>query len=114
MRSDPCFPSDELLADICIRLQQQRTLGHDTFRGMVEVKIRRFASVKPAHRLRKPTTINELVSLTSLSDKLLEREARLVRRHWPDDFADFDDGVRSVDNFHVVAVVHLFLHYHAE
>ncbi|MXV07237.1 MULTISPECIES: transposase [unclassified Xanthomonas] len=51
--------SDELLADIRMYLQQQRALGHDAFRSMVEAKTRRFAGVRPAHRPRKPTTINE-------------------------------------------------------
>lgn len=45
--------SDELLADIRIHLQQQRALGHDAFRSMVEAKTRRFAGVRPAHRPRK-------------------------------------------------------------
>lgn len=34
-------------------LQQQRALGHDSFRSMVEAKTRRFAMVRPAHRPRK-------------------------------------------------------------
>jgi putative transposase len=33
-------------------LQQQRALGHDAFRSMVETKTRRFATVRPAHRPR--------------------------------------------------------------
>ncbi|MBO9882890.1 transposase [Xanthomonas sp. D-109] len=45
--------SDELLADIRIHLQQQRALGQDAFRGMVEAKTRRFAGFRPAHRPRK-------------------------------------------------------------
>lgn len=45
--------NDELLADIRIHLQQQRALGHDAFRSMVEAKTRRFAGVRPAHRPRK-------------------------------------------------------------
>uniref|UniRef100_UPI003CE53E4B transposase n=1 Tax=Xanthomonas phaseoli TaxID=1985254 RepID=UPI003CE53E4B len=48
--------SDELLANIRLHLQQQRALGHDTFRAMVEVKTHRFAGVRPAHRPRKPNT----------------------------------------------------------
>jgi putative transposase len=34
-------------------LQQQRALGGDTFRAMVEAKTKRFAGVRPAHRPRK-------------------------------------------------------------
>ncbi len=40
------IPSDELLANIRIRLQQQQALGHDAFRGVVEAKTLRFASVE--------------------------------------------------------------------
>ncbi|KAB0522445.1 hypothetical protein F7R02_24740 [Xanthomonas cissicola] len=52
--------SDELLASIRIRLhlQQQRALGHDAFRAMVEAKTHRFAGVRPAHRPRKPNTVD--------------------------------------------------------
>ncbi|AZR32809.1 hypothetical protein DEG02_009530 [Xanthomonas vasicola] len=46
--------SDELLASIRLHLQQQRALGHNTFRAMVEAKTNRFAGVRPAHRPRKP------------------------------------------------------------
>ncbi|WP_241239420.1 transposase [Xanthomonas sp. BRIP62409] len=49
-------PSDELLTSIRLRLQQQRALGHDAFRAMVEAKTHRFAGVRPAHRPRKPNT----------------------------------------------------------
>ncbi|MBV6742509.1 hypothetical protein [Xanthomonas vasicola] len=48
--------SDELLTSIRLHLQQQRALGHDAFRAMVEAKTRRFAGVRPAHRPRKPNT----------------------------------------------------------
>ncbi|MBB5674720.1 transposase [Xanthomonas sp. WHRI 6108] len=48
--------SDELLANIYLHLQQQRALGHDAFRAMVEAKTNRFAGVRPAHRPRKPNT----------------------------------------------------------
>jgi putative transposase len=34
-------------------LQQQRALGADTFRTMVEAKTKRFAGIRPAHRPRK-------------------------------------------------------------
>ncbi|WP_080580679.1 hypothetical protein [Xanthomonas phaseoli] len=50
--------SDELLASIRLHLQQQRALGHDAFRAMVEAKTHRFAGVRPAHRPRKPSPIN--------------------------------------------------------
>ncbi|MCC5093896.1 MULTISPECIES: transposase [Xanthomonas] len=48
--------SDDLLASIRLHLQQQRALGHDAFRAMVEAKTRRFAGIRPAHRPRKPNT----------------------------------------------------------
>ncbi|PPT62126.1 hypothetical protein XarbCFBP8150_20705 [Xanthomonas arboricola] len=54
---DEALP-DELLASIRLHLQQQRTLGHDTFRAMVEAKTRRFAGVRPAHRPRKPSAVD--------------------------------------------------------
>lgn len=41
-----------LLADH-FHLQQQRALGRDDFRAMVEAKTRRFAGVRPAHRPRR-------------------------------------------------------------
>ncbi|WP_193553175.1 hypothetical protein [Xanthomonas arboricola] len=50
--------SDELLASIRLHLQQQRVLGHDAFRAMVEAKTRRFAGVRPAHRPSKPSAID--------------------------------------------------------
>jgi len=37
-------------------LQQQRALGCDSFRAMVEAKTQRFAAIRPAHRPQKPTT----------------------------------------------------------
>ncbi|SOO19924.1 conserved hypothetical protein [Xanthomonas citri pv. fuscans] len=37
-------------------LQQQRALGHDAFRAMVEAKTNRFAGVRPAHRPRRPNS----------------------------------------------------------
>ncbi len=37
-------------------LQQQRALGSEGFRQMIEAKTRRFAGVRPAHRPRKPET----------------------------------------------------------
>lgn len=46
---DEAISSDEV-ADIRVYLQQQRALGHDSFRAMVEAKTRRFAGVRPAHR----------------------------------------------------------------
>lgn len=42
--------SDELLASIRFHLQQQRALGHDVFRGMVEANTHRFGGVRPASR----------------------------------------------------------------
>jgi putative transposase len=42
--------SDDDLAAIRIYLQQQRALGRDDFRAMVEAKTHRFAGVRPAHR----------------------------------------------------------------
>ncbi|MCC8628026.1 transposase, partial [Xanthomonas vesicatoria] len=54
---DEALP-DELLASIRLYLQQQRALGHDTFRAIVEAKARRFAGVRPAHRPRKPSAID--------------------------------------------------------
>jgi putative transposase len=41
------------LAEIRNYLQQQRALGHDGFRMMVEAKTERFAGTRPAHRPRK-------------------------------------------------------------
>ncbi|WP_196768880.1 hypothetical protein [Xanthomonas arboricola] len=52
---DEALP-EELLAGIRLHLQQQRALGHDAFRAMVEAKTHRFAGVRPAHRPRKPNT----------------------------------------------------------
>jgi len=42
--------SDDDLKAIRIYLQQQRALGRDDFRAMVEAKTRRFAGVRPPHR----------------------------------------------------------------
>ncbi|MEP6899412.1 MAG: transposase, partial [Rhodanobacter sp.] len=42
--------SDEDLTAIRTYLQQQRALGRDDFRAMVEAKTQRFADVRPAHR----------------------------------------------------------------
>ncbi|WP_426687435.1 transposase [Rhodanobacter ginsengiterrae] len=42
--------SDDDLTAIRTYLQQQRALGRDDFRAMVEAKARRFAGVRPAHR----------------------------------------------------------------
>ena len=41
---------DETVQEIRIYLQQQRALGRDGFRSMVEAKTRRFAGTRPAHR----------------------------------------------------------------
>ncbi|WP_309545326.1 transposase [Xanthomonas campestris] len=48
---------DELLTSIRLHLQQQRALGHDAFRAMVEAKARRFAGARPALRPRKPSAV---------------------------------------------------------
>ena len=42
--------SDDDLTAIRTHLQQQRALGRDDFRAMVEAKTQRFAGVRPAHR----------------------------------------------------------------
>jgi len=42
--------SDDDLLAIRIYLQQQRALGRDAFKSMVEAKTKRFAGVRPAHR----------------------------------------------------------------
>lgn len=49
---DESLPPEEL-AEIRLYLQQQRALGRDVFKAMVEAKTRRFASVRPAHRPRR-------------------------------------------------------------
>lgn len=41
---------DETVQEIRLYLQQQRALGRDGFRSMVEAKTRRFAGTRPAHR----------------------------------------------------------------
>ena len=43
------LPDDDLAA-IRTYLQQQRALGRDDFRAMVEAKTQRFAGIRPAHR----------------------------------------------------------------
>jgi Transposase and inactivated derivatives len=42
--------SEDDLHDIRIYLQQQRALGRDDFRAMIEAKTHRFAATRPAHR----------------------------------------------------------------
>ncbi|KAA0069191.1 hypothetical protein CIW53_13695 [Rhodanobacter sp. T12-5] len=42
--------SDDDIAAIRNYLQQQRALGRDNFRAMVEAKTQRFAGIRPAHR----------------------------------------------------------------
>ena len=42
--------SEDDLHDIRAYLQQQRALGRDDFRAMVEAETRRFAGIRPAHR----------------------------------------------------------------
>jgi putative transposase len=46
---DEALPPDKL-DEIRLYLQQQRALGHDAFKEMVEAKTNRFASTRPAHR----------------------------------------------------------------
>jgi len=48
--------SDDDLKAIRTYLQQQRALGRDDFRAMVEAKTQRFASVRPAHRPPHPNS----------------------------------------------------------
>jgi putative transposase len=48
--------TDGALAELRLYLQQQRALGHDAFRAMVEAKTRRFASARPAHRPAAPSS----------------------------------------------------------
>jgi putative transposase len=47
--------ADDLKA-IRTYLQQQRALGRDDFRAMVEAKTRRFAGIRPAHRPPHPNS----------------------------------------------------------
>ncbi|WP_417474060.1 transposase [Luteimonas mephitis] len=49
---DEALPPEQL-AEIRLYLQQQRALGRDAFKAMVEAKTRRFASARPAHRPRQ-------------------------------------------------------------
>ena len=49
---DEALPPEQL-AEIRLYLQQQRALGRDAFKAMVEAKTRRFASARPAHRPRR-------------------------------------------------------------
>ena len=42
--------AEDDLAEIHIYLQQQRALGRDGFKAMIEAKTHRFAGVRPAHR----------------------------------------------------------------
>lgn len=44
---------DETVQEIRLFLQQQRALGRDGFRSMVEARTARFAGTRPAHRPRK-------------------------------------------------------------
>lgn len=48
--------SDDDITAIRTYLQQQRALGRDDFRAMVEAKTKRFADVRPAHRPRRSTS----------------------------------------------------------
>lgn len=46
--------SDDMIQKIRAYLQQQRALGRNDFRAMVEAKTCRFLGVRPAHRPRNP------------------------------------------------------------
>ena len=46
--AEPVAEND--LAEIRAYLQQQRALGRDDFKAMIEAKTYRFAGVRPAHR----------------------------------------------------------------
>lgn len=48
--------SDDDLKAIRTYLQQQRALGRDDFRAMVEAKTRRFAGIRSAHRPPHPNS----------------------------------------------------------
>ncbi|WP_426801906.1 hypothetical protein [Xanthomonas campestris] len=50
--------SNELLAGICLHLQQQRARANDALCKMVEANTHRFAGVRPAHRPRRPNAID--------------------------------------------------------
>ncbi|MEB2185921.1 hypothetical protein VDS18_08440 [Xanthomonas campestris pv. campestris] len=50
--------SNELLAGICLHLQQQRARADDALCKMVEANTRRFAGVGSAHRPRKQNAID--------------------------------------------------------
>ena len=47
---------DDTMQEIRLYLQQQRALGKDEFRSMVEAKTARFAGTRPAHRPVQVTT----------------------------------------------------------
>ncbi|MBB3801303.1 putative transposase [Xanthomonas arboricola] len=55
---DEALP-DELLASIRLHLKQQRALGYDAFRAMVQAETRRFAGVRPAHRPCNPSAVDK-------------------------------------------------------
>jgi len=42
--------TDDDLAEIRLYLQQQRAIGRNDFRAMVEAKTQRFAGIRAAHR----------------------------------------------------------------
>lgn len=46
---------DDQVTEIRAYLQQQRALGRDSFRAMVEARTARFAGIRPAHRPRRPS-----------------------------------------------------------
>lgn len=63
---DEAVPSGQI-EEIRAYLQQQRALGRDSFRAMVEAKTQRFAGVRPAHR---PARIRQTKSTETGSARL--------------------------------------------
>jgi putative transposase len=68
--------ADDELRAIRMHLQQQRVLGRDALRAMIEAKARRCAGVRPAHRPRTPP--RQAPRAPSISDAA--RAARTARR----------------------------------
>lgn len=54
---DEALPPEQI-AEIRAYLQQQRALGRDDFKAMVEAKTLRFAATRPAHRPRRAVTLD--------------------------------------------------------
>nr|QMS48213.1 hypothetical protein WG33_0413 [uncultured bacterium] len=51
--------ADDELQAIRLYLQQQRVLGRDDFRALVEAKTHRFATARPAHRPCRPRLLKK-------------------------------------------------------